>query len=148
GQNVTIEYRWADNRYERLPALAKELVDRRVAVINATGGPGSALAVQGGTGTIPFVVITGVDPGKLALLASINRPGGNATGVNILVTAVESKRLGLLHELAPRSDLIAIMVNPNSPELEAQLSDVTAAAQSIGKKLEVLKAGNVGEIND
>jgi putative tryptophan/tyrosine transport system substrate-binding protein len=148
GQNVTIEYRWADNRYERLPALAKELVDRRVAVITATGGPISALAVKEATNTIPFVFITGVDPVKLGLVASLNRPGGNATGVNILVTAVESKRLGLLLELAPRADLIAIMVNPNSPELEAQLSDVTAAAQSIGKKLEVLKAGNVGEIND
>ena len=148
GQNVAIEYRWADNRYERLPVLAQELVDRRVAVIAATGGPISALAVKEATNTIPFVFITGVDPVKLGLVASLNRPGDNATGVNILVTAVESKRLGLLHELAPRADLIAIMVNPNSPEFEAQLSDLVAAAQSIGKKLEVLKAGNVGEIDD
>ena len=147
GQNVAIEYRWAENRYERLPEQAADLVSRRVAVIAATGGPVTGLAVKAATATIPLVFISGQDPVKLGFVASFARPGGNATGVNMFITAVEAKRLGLLHELAPAASQIAVIVNPNSPELETQLNDVQAAANVIGKQLRVLRAGNKGEID-
>jgi putative tryptophan/tyrosine transport system substrate-binding protein len=146
GRNITMEYRWAENRYERLPALAADLVARRVAVIAAVGGPVSGLAVKASATAIPFVFISGVDPVKLGLVASLNRPGGNATGVNIFITAVEAKRLGLLHELVPTAASIAIVLNPNSPEYEAQLQDVQSAAQAIPKPVQIIKAGTDGEI--
>jgi putative ABC transport system substrate-binding protein len=146
GQNLAIEFRWAENQFDRLPALAADLVGRRVAVIAATGGPVAGLAVKAATTTIPFVFISGVDPVKLGLVASLNRPGGNATGVNVFITAVEPKRLGLLHELVPAATRIAVIVNPNSPEVDAQLSDLQAAARTIGRELHILRAGNEGEI--
>jgi putative ABC transport system substrate-binding protein len=145
-QNVTIEYRWAENRYERLPEQAADLVRRRVAVIAATGGPVTGLAVKAATATIPFVFISGQDPVKLGFVASFAKPGGNATGVNMFITAVEAKRLGLLHELAPSASQIAVIVNPNSPELDTQLRDMQTAASAIGKSLNVLRAGNEREI--
>jgi ABC-type uncharacterized transport system substrate-binding protein len=120
-QNIAVEYRWADNRYERLPTLAADLIGRRVAVIAATGGPVTGLAVKAATSTIPFVFITGVDPVKLGLVVSFARPGGNATGVNMFITAIEAKRLGLLHELMPSASQVAVIVNPKSPELDSQL---------------------------
>jgi putative tryptophan/tyrosine transport system substrate-binding protein len=147
GQNVAIEYRWADNRYERLPAMAADLVSRRVAVIAATGGPVTGLAVKAATSVIPFVFITGVDPVQLGLVASFARPGGNATGVNLFITAVEAKRLGLLHELVPAAGQIAAIVNPKSPELDTQLSDLQTAAHVIGRQLSILRAGDEGEID-
>jgi putative tryptophan/tyrosine transport system substrate-binding protein len=116
-------------------------------VIAATGGPVAGLAVKAATTTIPFVFISGQDPVKLGLVASFANPGGNATGVNIFTTAIETKRLGLLHELAPAASQVAVIVNPHSPELEAQLSDVQASARTIGKNLHVLKAGNAEEID-
>ena len=122
-QNVAIEYRWAENQYDRLPALAAELVKRQVRVIAAVGGPTTALAVKAATKTIPFVFTTGVDPVKLGLVDSFAKPGGNATGVNMFITAVEAKRLGLLHELVPSASPIAVIINPNSPEIDRQLSD-------------------------
>ena len=146
-QNVAIEYRWADNRYERLQPMAADLVGRRVAVIAATGGPVTGLAVKAATSTIPFVFITGVDPVKLGLVASFARPGGNATGVNMFITAVEAKRLGLLHELVPGTGQIAVIVNPKSPELDTQLTDVRTAAGMIGRQLYILRAGDEGEID-
>jgi putative ABC transport system substrate-binding protein len=146
-QNVTIEYRWAENRYERLPEQAAELVSRRVAVIAATGGPVTGLAVKAATTTIPFVFISGQDPVKLGFVASFAKPGGNATGVNMFITAVEAKRLGLLHELAPAAFRIAVIVNPNSPELDTQLSDMQTAVRAIGKELNVLRASNEREID-
>jgi putative ABC transport system substrate-binding protein len=144
-QNVTIERRWADNQYERLPALAAELVTRQVNVIVAVGGPISALAVKAATKTIPFVFITGVDPVKLGLVDTFAKPGGNATGVNMFITAVEAKRLGLLHELIPSANQIAIMVNPKSPELDRQLSDLQAAGRAIGSKLQIFRVGAESE---
>jgi putative tryptophan/tyrosine transport system substrate-binding protein len=142
GRNLAIEFRWADNQYDRLPALTNDLVRRQVAVIAATGGPATGLAIKAATSTILFVFITGVDPVRLGLVASLNRPGGNATGVNVFITAVEAKRLGLLHELVPTAAEIAVIVNPNSPELDAQLSDLHTAAQTIGRRLHILRAGN------
>jgi putative ABC transport system substrate-binding protein len=146
-QSVAIEYRWAENRYERLPALADDLVGRRVAVIAATGGPVTGLAVKAATTTLPFVFISGVDPVKLGLVASFARPGGNATEVNMFITAVEAKRLGLLHELFPAVGQLAVIVNPNSPELDTQLKDVEIAASAIGRRLYILRAGNADEID-
>jgi ABC-type uncharacterized transport system substrate-binding protein len=146
-QNVGIEYRWAENRYERLPSLAADLVDRRVTVIAAVGGPVTALAVKAATKTVPFVFITGVDPVKMGLVANFARPGGNATGVNMFITAVEAKRLGLLHELVPAAAQIGVIVNPNSPEGDIQLSDLQTAARAIGRQLHVSRAGKEGEID-
>src|SRR5262249_40963558 len=128
--------RWAENRYEQLPAMAADLVSRQVAVIAALGGPVTALAVKAATKTIPFVFITGVDPVKLGLVASFARPGGNPTGLNIFITAIESKRLGLLRELVPSAARIAVIVNPNSPELDTQLSDLQVDAGAIGWELQ------------
>lgn len=138
-QNVVIEYRWAENQYDRLPALAAELVKRQVRVIAALGGPVTALAVKAATKTVPFVFITGVDPVKLGLVDSFARPGGNATGVNMFITAVEAKRLGLLHELVPNANQIAVIVNPNSPEIDRQLNDLQAAAQAIRRELRIFR---------
>jgi putative ABC transport system substrate-binding protein len=138
-QNVVIEYRWAENQYDRLPALAAELVKRQVRVIAALGGPVTALAVKAATKTVPFVFITGVDPVKLGLVDSFAKPGGNATGVNMFITAVEAKRLGLLHELVPNANQIAVIVNPNSPEIDRQLNDLQAAAQVIRRELQIFR---------
>jgi ABC-type uncharacterized transport system substrate-binding protein len=146
-QNVAIEYRWAENRYEQLPGLAGDLVMRQVAVITAVGGPVTALAVKAATKTIPIVFISGVDPIKLGLVASFAKPGGNATGINNLITAVEAKRLGLLHEVAPMVSRIAVIVNPNSPEVDSQLSDVQTAARAIGRELQILRVGTESEFD-
>jgi len=146
-QNVAIEYRWAENRYEQLPGLAADLVMRQVAVIAAVGGPVTALAVKAATNTIPIVFISGVDPVKLGLVASFAKPGGNATGINNLITAVEAKRLGLLHELLPAANRIAVIANPNSPEVDSQLSDVQTAAGAIGRKLQILRVGTESEFD-
>src|SRR5262245_14801349 len=146
-QSVVIEYRWAENRYERLPALAAEMVARQVAVIAALGGPVTALAVKAATRTVPFVFITGVDPVKLGLVASFARPGGNATGLNIFITALEAKRLGLLRELIPSASRIAVIVNPSSPELDSQLSDVQTGASAIGWELQILRVGSEADFD-
>jgi putative ABC transport system substrate-binding protein len=130
-----------------LPEQAADLVSRKVAVIAATGGPVSGLAVKAATSMIPFVFISGQDPVKLGFVTSFSRPGGNATGVNMFITAIEAKRLGLLSELVPTADPIGVIVNPSSPELDTQLSDVESAARTIGKKLQVLRAGSDGEID-
>jgi putative ABC transport system substrate-binding protein len=146
-QNVAIEYRWAENRYERLQALAADLVTRQVAVITAVGGPVTALAVKAATKTIPFVFITGVDPVKLGLVASFARPGGNATGINLFITAVEAKRLGLLHQLVPAATRLGVIVNPNSPELDSQLSDVQRAVRAVGRELQIVRVGTEAEFD-
>jgi len=146
-QNVAIEYRWAEGRYERLPALAADLVERRVAVIAALGGSVSALAVKAVTKTVPLVFISGVDPVKLGLVASFAKPGGNATGVNVLMPAIESKRLGLLREMVPAAAAIAYIVNPTFPEADTEVTDVQGAARSIGCALQILQAGTESEIN-
>src|SRR5215467_8935581 len=146
-QNLAIEYRWAENRYERLPALAADLAGRQVAVIAALGGPVTALAVKAATKTVPFVFITGVDPVKLGQVASFARPGGNATGLNIFITAIEAKRLGLLRELVPTAARIAVIVNPNSPEVDSQLNDVQTGADAVGWELQILRVGSEAEFD-
>jgi putative ABC transport system substrate-binding protein len=146
GQNVTIEYRFALGQYDRLPAMAAELAKIPVAVIAATGGEPSALAAKATTSIIPIVFIVG-DPVKLGLVASYNRPGGNATGMNALTPALEAKRFGLLHELVPGAATIGALVNPLYPPSEEQSRDLQEAALSLGLNIEILRASNDREID-
>jgi ABC-type uncharacterized transport system substrate-binding protein len=146
GENVAIEYRWADNQVDRLPVLAAELVQRRVAVIAATGGELVALAAKAATTTIPIVFGVSEDPVPSGLVASHSRPGGNATGVNFLVTELGSKQLGLLHELIPAAARVGLLVNPKSPTTERAVRDVTVAAPAIGLQVDVVQASNSREI--
>jgi putative tryptophan/tyrosine transport system substrate-binding protein len=145
GRNVTIEYRWAQNDSNRLPELAADLVRRQVAVI-AAGDTPSAIAAKAANATTPIVFATGGDPIKLGLVASLNRPGGNVTGVSFLSAGMAAKALGLLHELLPRAVRIAVLVDRNFPS-EPFVSDVRATASAIGKQIEVLHAGTNREID-
>jgi putative ABC transport system substrate-binding protein len=147
GQNVTIEYRWADGQYDRLPRLAAELVRRQVTVVVTTGGSASALAAKAATATIPIVFTSGIDPIETGLVASLNRPGGNVTGVSFLAGVLEAKRLELLHEVVPNVAVIALLVNPNTPRAEVQLRDTQEAAARLGIRLIVLNASNEPEID-
>jgi hypothetical protein len=147
GQNVTIEYRWAEGQYDRLPRLAAELVQRQVTLIVTTGGSASALAAKAATATIPIVFTSGIDPIETGLVASLNRPGGNVTGVSFLAGVLEAKRLELLHEVVPNVGVIALLVNPNTPRAEAQLRDAQEAAARLGIRLIVLNASNEPEID-
>jgi putative ABC transport system substrate-binding protein len=138
GQNVSIEYRWADGHYDRLPALAVDLVRRHVDLIVATGGDPSALAAKAATTTTPIVFNVAEDPVKDGLVASLNHPGGNMTGVSILTASLEAKRVELLHELIPNAAVIAALVNPTFSEAESQLKVVQAAANKLGRQIRVL----------
>jgi putative tryptophan/tyrosine transport system substrate-binding protein len=148
GQNVAIEYRWADGQYERLPRLASELVSRRVTVIAATGGNVSGLAAKAATPETPIVFIVGDDPVKLGLVSSFNRPGGNATGMSVFTTELGSKQLQLLHELVPKASTIGLLINPNYQGSEAEAMAVQAAGRAIGRKILVLTASNEGDIDN
>jgi putative ABC transport system substrate-binding protein len=147
GQNVTIEYRWADGHYDRLPMLAVDLVRRHVDLIVATGGNPSALAAKAATTTTPIVFIAAGDPVKEGFVASLNRPGGNMTGVSIITTSLEAKRLELLHDLIPDAVAIAVLLNPNFSEAETQLKVVQIAAERLGQQIRVLNAGSEAEID-
>jgi putative tryptophan/tyrosine transport system substrate-binding protein len=146
GRTVAIEYRWADGQYERLPSLAADLVRRKVAVIVASGGTPASLAAKAATKTIPIVFATGFDPVKLGLVASLNRPGGNVTGVNQFVSQMEGKRLGLLRELVPSAALIAVLLNPNNPPSATQLKDIQEAARALGQQIHILHASSEAEL--
>jgi len=146
-KNVIIEYRWAEGRYDRLPALAAELVSRQVAVIAAVGGPNSGQAAKAATATIPIVFISGTDPVQEGLVASLNKPGGNATGVNPLLPAMEGKRLGLLRQLIPNAALIAVLLNPASRDnFNRQMNEIQEAAREVEQQLLVLRASSEEEI--
>jgi ABC-type uncharacterized transport system substrate-binding protein len=147
GKNVTIEYRWANGQYDRLPALANELTSRQVDVIVTTGGPQPARAAQAATATIPIVFVSGSDPVQDGLVKSFNRPGGNATGFHVFTTSLGPKRLNLLCELIPEARLIAFLVNPSSQIGEMQVSQVEDAARTIGRNVVVLNASNDSEID-
>src|SRR5262249_26629250 len=146
GVNTAIEYRWAEGKVDRLPALAAELVRRQVAVITATGGISPALAVKAATTTIPIVFTVSEDPVKVGLVARLGRPGGNATGVNFLVAELGSKQLGLLHELVPAAVRVGLLVNPRAPQTELATRDVAAAASAIGLQIDVVEASDTREI--
>jgi putative tryptophan/tyrosine transport system substrate-binding protein len=147
GQNVKIEYRWAEGRYDRLPALAADLVGRKVDVIVASGGPPSAQAAKIATATIPITFVVGTDPVELGLVASLARPGGNLTGVSMMMTELNAKRLELLSELVPQAGVIALLVNPNYPGAEGIMREVQEAARATGVQVLILKAGTEGEID-
>jgi putative tryptophan/tyrosine transport system substrate-binding protein len=146
GQNVRIEFRWADGKYDRLPGMATELVRLGSALLVTTGGEPSALAAKAATSSIPIVFTTGGDPVKIGLVASLNRPGGNATGVSLLTTAPESKRLGLLHELVPGTKLVGVLIDPNYQEAQAQAQELREAAGRINQRIHIAFAGNDSEL--
>jgi putative tryptophan/tyrosine transport system substrate-binding protein len=146
GQNAAIEFRWAKGQFDRLPALASDLVQRRVAVI-ATTGTTSALAAKAATATIPLVFLGADDPVKFGLVASLNRPGGNATGLNVLTSELTGKRLELARELVPAAAVVAVLINPKSPEAEPQLRDVQTAARVIGQQIHILNASTERDVD-
>ena len=146
GQNVRIDFRWAEGNYDLLPSLALDLARRDVSVIVAGGGS-PALAAKNATRTIPIVFIAGGDPLGSGLVAAIDRPSGNATGVNIVTTALNERRLRLLHELVPNTTLLAVLVNTNNPNSAAQLADIQQAARSLGHGIQISKATSEREID-
>jgi putative ABC transport system substrate-binding protein len=140
GRNAAIEYRWADGQYDRLPALAAELVERHVDAIAATGGSVSGLAAKAATATIPVVFSSGGDAVKLGLVPSLNRPGGNVTGVNLLFGVLGAKRLEFLHEIIPSAASVALLVNPNYPSAADEVTAVQAGARNLGVEVTILHA--------
>ena len=146
GQNVSIEYRWMTDSYDPLPAMAADLVQRQVAVICAFGPP-AVLAAKAATTSLPIVFVTGADPIKFGFVASFNRPGGNITGIWVVTAVLAQKRLELLHELVPKAELFALLVNPTSPVAEPQTRDAQGAAQALGLKLRVLSAATENDFD-
>jgi putative tryptophan/tyrosine transport system substrate-binding protein len=146
GRDVAIEFRWAEGHYDRLPAFAAALVSRRVAVLFAGGLP-AAIAAKQATATIPIVFVMGADPVKLGVVASLNRPGGNITGISQFFGALGGKRLELIRELVPSLVVLAVLSNPNNPNAEDHLSDIQTAARASGQQVEVLQASSENEID-
>jgi ABC-type uncharacterized transport system substrate-binding protein len=148
GRNVAIEYRWAEGQNDRLPALAAELVRRRVAVIVTPGSTAATLAAKAATATIPIVFSVGTDPVKIGLVGSFNRPGGNATGISDFGVGLGAKRLGLLHELLPGAARFGVLVNPDNPLVtESFVTELQTAALAIGRQIEVVTASTNGDID-
>jgi putative tryptophan/tyrosine transport system substrate-binding protein len=148
GHNVTVEYHWVAGQYDRLPALMADLVRRQVAVIATTGNLATALAAKAATSTIPIVFGVGQDPVKLGLVASLARPGGNATGINDFLSEVDGKRLRLLHDLVPKAARVAVLVNPaNAVSAESAIEGAQEAAAAMGLQIQVFKATTIGEID-
>jgi putative ABC transport system substrate-binding protein len=147
GKKVAIEFRWADGRYDRLPALASELVGQQVAVIAAVGGGASGLAAKSATATIPIVFSSGGDAVKIGLVTSLNRPGGNVTGVNIIFGALGAKRLELLHDLVPAAGAIGMLVNPAYPSAPIEVQDVEAAGRKLGLRMHIVDARTENDID-
>ena len=146
GKNVTIEYRWAEGQYARLPTLAAELVSHQVAVIAATGGEPSPLAAKAATTTIPIVFTVGGDPVAAGLVSSLSRPGGNLTGTTIMALQMGPKRLELVRELVPKATVTAMLINPNFPTSSAEARDVQSAARVLGLQMNVLDASTETQI--
>jgi putative ABC transport system substrate-binding protein len=146
GRNVAIEYRWAHGEYDQLPALAAELVHIPVAILVALGGEPAARAATAATATVPVVAVFSTDPVKSGLIASLSRPGGNVTGISNLSTAMEPKRLGLLHDLVPQAKAFGALLNPEFPTFADQLADIQAAAQTTGVEIHVFRAGTDHDI--
>jgi putative ABC transport system substrate-binding protein len=146
GRNVAIEYRWAEDQYDRLPALAADLVRGGAAVI-VVNNSSVVSAAKAATSTIPIVFVGGIDPVEAGFVASLNRPGGNVTGVSYISGTLNPKRLELLHELVPKPALFAVLLDPNAPSLESQLRDIEVAARALGRQILVVKAGTESEID-
>ena len=147
GQNIAIEFRWAEGQFDRLPGMATDLVNRQVAVIIAAGGDRPALAAKAATSIIP-IVFTGSDfPVKVGLVASLNRPGGNVTGASLFTSELEAKKLALLREMVPNARLIAMLVNPTNPSAETDIEDVQKAASAVGQRIFLLKASSEQDID-
>jgi ABC-type uncharacterized transport system substrate-binding protein len=147
GQNVTIEYRWADGHYDRLPALASDLVGRKVSVLAAAGGIPPAVAAKAATTTIPIVFLMGSDPLKAGVVTSLNRPEGNVTGVTFLINSLGTKRLELLSQMAPTASTVGMLANPTNPDAEIETGDAQAAAQALGRKLLVVNASTENDFD-
>jgi ABC-type uncharacterized transport system substrate-binding protein len=147
-RNVGIDYRWAEGRYDRLPPMAADLVDRQVAAIFTSGGSIAGLAAKEATTKIPIVFVVAGDPVQLGLVASLNRPGGNVTGVTFYAAQLSSKQLELLHDVVPQATLIGVLVNPNAPVGEPQTRDLQAAARTLGLRLRVLNVGSESDANE
>jgi putative tryptophan/tyrosine transport system substrate-binding protein len=147
GKNVSIEYRWAEGRYDQLPSLVAELLSHRVTVIAATGGEPSALAAKAATATVPVVFTIGSDPMRLGLVASLNKPGANVTGVTFIYTQLGTKRLELLRQFMPKASAITMLINPTFPPALVEVDEVKTAGQSFGLQIDVLKAGTEQEID-
>ena len=147
GQDVAIEYRWAEGRFDRLPALVGALVKRKVAVIVATGGMRPAVAAKAATSTIPIVFTGPQDPVKLGLVASLRRPGGNATGITTVATVLQAKRLEILRDLVPGATTVAFLVNPAAPEAKSSVREMHEAAAAASTRLQILNASNEAEID-
>ena len=147
GQNVAIEYRWAESQYDRLPGLAADLVGRKVDVIAAMGGTPAAFAAKAATSTIPIVINVGVDPVQAGLVTSLNRPGGNITGVANFSAELAAKKLDLLHELVPTASLVALLANPSNPITELEIRSLQDAARALGLQAHVLQASTASEID-
>jgi len=146
GHNVSVEYRWIADRYDALPAMAADLVQRQVAVIFAVGPP-AVLAIKAASPTIPIVFVTGADPLKFGFVASFNKPGGNITGIWMVLTALAEKRLQLMHDLLPKAELIGLLVNPASPVAEPQIREAQAAAHVLGVRLTILSAASENDFD-
>jgi putative tryptophan/tyrosine transport system substrate-binding protein len=147
GQNVAIEYRWAEGHYDQLPELAADLVRREVAAIFATGGNAPAQAAKAATDTIPIVFVSGGEPVRAGLVAALNRPGGNVTGVSFIASALVGKRLDLLHELVLKVSLIGVLVNPKYPDSDLQLRELHEVAETIKQQILVVSASTEGDID-
>jgi ABC-type uncharacterized transport system substrate-binding protein len=147
GRNVAIEYRWAEGQYDRLPALAADLVNRQVAVLVTTGGDVAAAAAKSATATIPIVFIVGADPIKLGLVTSLDHPGLNATGMELLTSVLPAKRLQLLHNLVPNGGPIGVLVNPKNSNFESNTRDLREAARAVRRQVQVFQASTANEIS-
>ena len=146
-QNLIIEYRWAEDQYDRLPALVAELVSQRVSVIATANATAAALAAKGATSTIPIVFTIGADPVQFGLVASLNRPGGNVTGVSFLSNALVAKQLELLREFLPAASELGLLVNPRNPNAESDTKQAKAAAASVGRKIHVVYASTAQDLD-
>ena len=147
GQNIAIEYRWADQHTDRLPGLAVELINRRVAVILTSGGTAPALAAKAATSTIPIVFAVGADPVKASLVASISRPEGNVTGVSFLATGITSKQLAIMRDVVPNAAAVGVLVNPNNPEAEAIARDARETSRALGFEAHLVQIGSAREFD-
>jgi putative ABC transport system substrate-binding protein len=146
GQDITIEFRWAQGQYDRLPGFAADLVQQKVAVMVASGGDVAALSAKAATSSIPIVIVSGSDPVKAGLVASFNRPGGNVTGASFVATELEAKRLEILRDVVPTAAMIGVLINPTNPAAESRSKDLQAAARTLERNIHILNASSESDL--